>query len=420
MPGSASPAKAADGWALDRHQGLPGAVTAARSLRNPWADALRALALLGVFIVNAVGYAQAPDYPQPVGGPLPANAPLALVLHGLLVALVQGKAWSVLCFLLGFSLGDMALRLRATGHNVWRGLRARYRALLLVGVLHGALLYFGDILTMYALCGGWAARWATTRPARLLRIWRHTTVLAIAMQLVLGGTLWLAQYAPSDPQPVPIVLMHASTPWDFMAANANAYLWAQVGSVLFFLPMLLWLTVAGLLARRFGLLGTRRYARQFWRRHLGPTHLVLALALNLGLALATVRLHALGQADTTQLGLATVLMGLPGIWLAAAAVGWCMRYQHRHPSPPRWVTWLAPAGQQTLAMYLLLSLALVLGRTALQSLEGATAPSLALAIAAWWVAVCAARWATRRGLRDPVSRWLSQRTKAALLKYAPR
>ncbi|WP_295951830.1 hypothetical protein [Rhodoferax sp.] len=388
---------------------------APRSLRNPWVDALRALALLGVFVVNAVGYAQAPDYPQPVGGPLPTGAPLALVLHGLLLALVQGKAWSVLCFLFGFSLGDMALRLRATGLNVRLGLRARYRTLLLVGVVHGALLYFGDILTMYALCGWLAARWATARPARLLQIWLRITVLVTATMLVLGGSLWLAPYAPNDAQPMADALIHAPTLSAFMAVNAAAYLWAQVGSVLFFLPMLLWLTVAGMLARRFGLLGQRRYARQFWRRHLGTQHLVLGLALNLDLALATVRLHALGQADTTRLGLYTVLMGLPGIWLAAAAIGYCMRYQHRYPTPPGWVAWLAPAGQHTLAMYLLLSLALVLGRTALQGLDGATAPSLALAMAAWWLAVCAARWATRHRLRDPVSRWLSQRTNPASL-----
>jgi uncharacterized protein len=382
-----------------------GAVTAVRSLRNPWVDAWRALALLGVFIVNAVGYAQAPDYPQPVGGPLPADSALALALHGLLLALVQGKAWSVLCFLFGFSLGDMALRLHSTGHNARLELRARYRKLWLLGVLHGALLYFGDILTMYALCGWLASRWATARPTRLLRMWRRITVLATVLVALLVGVQWLALSA--DAEPLAEALINAPTLQIFMAGNAAAYLWAQAGSVLFFWPLLLWLTVAGILARRFGLLGQRRFARQFWSRHLGAPQLRWSLALNLGIALAAVWRHALGPTHPAWLGLATALAAVPGMWLAAAAIGGCMRYQHRHPAPPRWVLWLAPAGQHTLAMYLLLSLALVLGHTALRSLDGSTAPTLALAVAAWLAAVYAARWATRQGLRDPISRWLS-------------
>ena len=86
----------------------------------------------------------------------------------------------------------------------------------------------------------------------------------------------------------------------------------------------------------------------------------------------------------------------------------------------RWAAWLAPAGHHTLAMYLLLSLGMALGRGALRALAGDTALTLAVALLAWLAAVATARWASRHGWRDPLARWLSRRPAGVTLDTAAR
>ncbi|SDO43508.1 uncharacterized protein SAMN05216303_1011406 [Rhodoferax sp. OV413] len=363
--------------------------------REPWVDALRALALLGVFVVNMVGYAQTPDYPLPIGSPLPAGSVLAQVLHGLLLALVQGKAWPLLCFLFGYSLCAL--------------LRSRYRKLLCVGLLHGSLVYFGDILTAYAVCGLVATGWAGVRPARLLRIWRWLSLLVVVLLLGNGVLLWQWKDGDYPPFSAADTLVATDSLQAFIALNASSYLEGQIGSLTAFFPLLLWLTVAGMLARRFRLLGSRRAARLFWARHFGRSQLALALLLNLALGAASAWLHRAGTPHPITLSAFFVLGALPGIWLVACLLGFGMRHIHSRSQLPRWAGWLAPAGHHTLAMYLLLSLGMALGHGALRQLGGDTALTLAIALLAWLAAVAAARTASRHGWRDPLARWLSRR-----------
>nr|WP_315231466.1 hypothetical protein [uncultured Albidiferax sp.] len=383
------------------------------TLREPWVDALRALALLGVFVVNMVGYAQTPDYPLPIGAPQPADSLLAQVLHGLLLALVQGKAWPLLCFLFGYSLCALALQTRARGQPVGRLLRARYGKLLCVGLLHGSLVYFGDILTAYAVCGLVAAGWASARPARLLRIWRRLTLLVVVLLLGNGVLLWQWKDGVYPPYSEADSLVATEGLQSFIALNASSYLEGQIGSLTAFFPLLLWLTVTGMLARRFRLLGSRRAARQFWARRFGRGQLALALLLNLALGTASAWLHHTGTPHPITLSAFFVLGALPGVWLVACLLGWGQRHLHRQPQLPRWAGWLAPAGHHTLAMYLLLSLGMALGHGALRLLGGDTALTLAVALLAWLAAVAAARWASRHGWRDPLARWLSRRPAPA-------
>lgn len=388
---------------------MPNPTTAPHSQRDPWVDALRALALLGVFIVNMVGYTQAPDYPLPVGAPRPADSVLAQLLHGLLLALVQGKAWPLLCFLFGYSLCTQALQARARGLQPSVLLRSRYRKLLCVGLLHGSLVYFGDILTAYALCGLVAAGWASARPAQLLRIWCTLTWLILALLLLNGVLLWQWKEGIYPPYAAADTLVATPDAAAFLALNASSYLEAQIGSLFAFLPMLLWLTVAGMLAGRLRLLSGRHYARRFWARHFGRWQLVLALLLNLALGMASVLVHRGGPPHPVTLSAFFIPGVLPGMWLLACLLGTAMRRLHRQPQLPRWAVWLAPAGHHTLAMYLLLSLGMALGQSALRALDGDTALTLAIALLAWLAAVVTARWASRHGWRDPLARWLSRR-----------
>ena len=381
--------------------------------REPWVDALRVLAVLGVFIVNAMGYPFAPDYPVQAGAPQPADSTTAIVINGLLIAFVQSKAWPLLTFLFGYSLCSIALQSRAKGWVARDVLRLRYWKLLLVGVLHGALIYFGDVLTVYALCGLVAARWALLRPAQLLKVWKTVTIFFIISTVIyalLAVALLFFQYSPADASALAIqtktTLFAAPDIVTLLALNMRTYFgnWLEV---IIFLPFVFWLTVAGILARRFQLLSNRRFAQWFWAKHLLIWQLFFALAFNVSLGLAAVQFHTLGSLHENKLYGVSALSTNAGIWLAACLLAWGMRRWHKRSALSPWVIWLAPAGRHTLAMYLWLSIVLMLSSHAYLGVSGSTPLRLGAVMLAWISVVCLARQASKLGMRDPIARWLS-------------
>ncbi len=384
------------------------------SHREPWVDALRTVAVLGVFLVNAMGYPFAPNYPLTAGAPQPVDSLASIFMNGFLVAFVQGKAWPLLCFLFGYSLCSVALQSRAKGLATSPILRVRYWKLLLIGVLHGALVYFGDILTAYAVCGLVCGRWALSRPAVLLKIWKWLTVAVLGwlfLLMALGINLLL-----NAPPPVPDAvsagnqvstrLFLAQDIHALLALNMRAYFVYQVDAASF-IPVFLWLTVSGMLARRFSLLSAKRTARIFWSQHVLFWQLPIALFLNMAIGAAVIKLHTLSSVDEVKLsGLAT-LNTVTSVWFTMALLAWAMRRWHKYALLPQWAAWLAPAGRHTLAMYLSLSLILMLTSTPYLGLSGTTAMRLMVVVMAWVLAVCVARYASSRGKRDPIARWLS-------------
>jgi uncharacterized protein len=381
--------------------------------REEWVDALRVLALLGVFLINGLGYAFSPAYPLQIGPPQPLHSPWALAVHGFVVACVQGKAWPLLSFLFGYSLCAVALSARAKGKNPKTVVLKRYAKLLLVGVLHGALLYFGDILTAYALCGLLVGAFALLKARRVVALWHLTWAMGFATVFFLGIILTAMIVSPNLPtgtayfNSIKLRFGLLRTVGDFFALNSSSYLTQQLDSIFSFFPLVLWCMVAGILAKRFALLSQRRSARQFWQTHLGPTQLLLALACNIALAVWSVRWHdAYGYNE--RVGIVAGLSGVAGMWLAAAALGAAMRTLHRWDALPRWVLWLAPAGRHTLAMYLGLSSCLVLSGGAFFAFKGGTVATFSTLCSLWLAAVLLAKAASQRGLRDPVASWLSK------------
>jgi uncharacterized protein len=384
--------------------------------REPWVDGLRGLAILGVFIVNTLGYPFAPDYPSFSGMPQPLDSVLASVVHGLVVALIAGKAWSLLCLLLGYSLMDIALRLRAQGKFSLSMLRVRYWKLLIVGALHGALIYFGDILTMYALCALISSRWVMKRPRLLFSIFKKLSVIIFLLALisiVIGVAILINSDYKSTTKALdtdPFRLFFSKDAFTFWSLNMRAYFSMQLYG-LFSLPLLLWLLVAGMLIRRFRLFSTRQFARKFWAKYFGMWQLIVALILNLLIGYLTTIHHGVDPVSLHKLtGIGSLSLALD-IGLTANLVAYGMRHWHKTLRIPRWIIWLVPAGQNTLMMYLLLSISLALSNTAFLGLAGGTLLTLCIVVFMWFVAVYLARLAVARGLRDPITQWLSPSVK---------
>jgi uncharacterized protein len=99
-----------------------------------------------------------------------------------------------------------------------------------------------------------------------------------------------------------------------------------------------------------------------------------------------------------------------GIWLVASALAIVVRYWHKVKYLPPWIHWLAPAGKHTLAMYLSLSLALMLSGGAFLNIQVSTQVRLIVVVCAWISAVLLAKYATNRGFRDPIASWISAKS----------
>src|SRR5215468_6527542 len=109
------------------------------SARLPAIDALRGIALFGILLVNMAGFHSGIS-----GGPGAAGSATGAVI----MWLFTGKFILIFSFLFGWGVHTQA------AHEAFR---ARYLrrllGLFLIGVVHGAFLFFGDILATYAILG---------------------------------------------------------------------------------------------------------------------------------------------------------------------------------------------------------------------------------------------------------------------------
>jgi uncharacterized protein len=113
-------------------------------------DVLRGLAICGILIGNMQwfsGYGMVPEA-------IAAQAPLAdKVVHFLLHFFVEGKFYSIFSFLFGFGFALQIARAEERGDLTASLFKRRLFWLLVIGLLHAFLLWYGDILSVYALLG---------------------------------------------------------------------------------------------------------------------------------------------------------------------------------------------------------------------------------------------------------------------------
>lgn len=117
-------------------------------------DVLRGIALLLIFLVNIFVMALTTDQNLGLEGPLAAAGFVMLVGRG------------VALFSMLFGMG-LILQMQRVGEGFPRIYRRRLISLAVIGLLHGVLLYVGDILFVYALWG-WVLFRCRHWPARRL------------------------------------------------------------------------------------------------------------------------------------------------------------------------------------------------------------------------------------------------------------
>ena len=353
-------------------------------------DALRALALFPVIAVNWVGYPALPDA-GPLSPPSPADSLVAQTLSWCLHALIAGKGISLLVFLFGYSQGLSQSR----GEEALGKRRRRLAKLLTLGLLHGTLLYMGDILTLYAVAGSILAIWAGHSMAMLKVRLRMLIGLELA---VIALTVLMASMPLSGE---PSISLSAPATWgDWTLRNAGHFLASTIAFATLGLPTPLLLMTAGLMAARLRLFSHPRWEpalRRWSRRALWP-----AVAVNI--AFASLLWPGLRDGDSYVTSRYAIFYLYPTLLLLSAVVPALVL---RMRSDPRLLNALAPLGRHTLTLYLsssVLSFALFSG--AGLAWQPGTVVATGLALAYWTAGLVLARVRGPRPL--PLERWLSR------------
>lgn len=362
--------------------------------RETLPDALRALAMVSVLVLNAIGYAAAPWGPM-LGQRMPADSALAAAMQGVVGALLQGKGMAMLAFVFGMALW-LSARRRARPEAQRRGL-VRNRRLLRLGILHGLFVYFGDILTLYALVGRLLLR-RLHMPWRLLRrhlrralLWAVLAKLAFLMLLLLPSAPW--------DEAAPTSMATVQGAWAFVQLNALAYTTSQLIGALFAAPVVYLCMVCGVAAARLRLLTHRRWrpVLRCWLWRCGPALLGLSIFYGWGSAVTQASDPARTWIDA---GGDLITVPVAACYLAALALA-------SAGGQARWCHRLSPLGQRTLTLYVGHSvLCLVLFSGAGLAIALSTVQIVLACLGLWLLAWVAAACSGNR--RWPLEAWMGR------------
>lgn len=328
--------------------------------RVPRIDALRGLAVFGIMLVNIWGFVygwQLMTYPAP-DGQLAFIDKAAIFFSA---AFAEQKFYPIFSFLFGAGFALQTGGARRPGPElsaIEQQYRRRLNWLLACGLLHALLLWFGDILVMYAITGFWLALRIGERPARLFVslkkvIWVNVALVAFTTLLYVSDESTTGQVADHLEAIARDHAVYTTGTWleilklrlsDFAATAAN---------LIFVLPRVALLFLLGALAARSGLLRYPERHRAFWRRVL-VIGLVIGVPLNLAWGVAAVDSTLNDGTRSMVARILAAAMEVAGPLMASGYVAIFML------SGPRVARILEPVGRMALTNYLMQSLLMVL------------------------------------------------------------
>lgn len=299
-------------------------------------DALRAVALAGVIVMNLMTFSGiAYLTPEMRAELLGAADQITWVILRLLV---DEKALSVFSFMFGFSF-SMILRKALSAQDATARFVRRLLVLFLIGLFNAFFLFWADILMSYALLG-----LILPLAARLPISW----ITGLALSLLISGPAVMALGGHGGPTPVPMGHVESLEAYaspnvtDTVQQNwtmiANASQGADGTLVLRFFQ-LAGLFLLGLAAGKSGLFTTLAAKRAKLQR------LGLGFVLT-GLTMALIaRYLAPSDGVWVMLSLNSPVMAIGYIMLIGSALA--------HPSAAWLCRFLAPLGRMTLTGYLM-------------------------------------------------------------------
>lgn len=388
--------------------GTPALTPVAAGERVALIDVLRGFAIFGILLVNLQFFFS--PVAEQLLGETPFKAPIDRLAHGAIVFFAQAKFYSLFSFLFGMGLAIQMERALARGRRVAPFFARRMLWLLLIGLAHAFLLWFGDILITYALLGFVLILFRQCKDRTLLRwtvglfavpvlgYWTVAGMAALARQTPAGTAALESQLAAQmDGFRQATEAAYAAYPsghWlEIFAVRAQEWLTVNAVAVVFAMPGILALFLVGLN------LGRRRFFQRLpetlpaVRRWIVPLGVVGVLA-NVGVVMFLGRVNPAVPDLAATLQRTFLAIGGPALcffYVCAITLLW-QRAAVRHM-----LGYLAPVGRMALSNYLMhtvifTTLAYGYGL----GLYGEVSPSVGLAmtlamyllqipLSAWWL-----------------------------------
>ncbi len=324
--------------------------------RHALIDALRGFALFGIVLVNIQGFSWGIGAPS-LGMLWDDAGTLDEVTLTLTSLLLVHKFYPIFCFCFGYGFAVMAKRWRRAGLDT-TGMAARYQRrlqfLLAIGLLHGSVIWFGDILAGYALAGFLLTIHLGLGPRSLLKPLRFWGAVLLVLGLINVFTTLTITPRPVTDAEVGAMLDR------FMIYSSGGYLdtiTSRLGDVaqllvawLFVFPHVVFIFLLGALVAQLGWLQAPERHIQTWRR-IFFCSLALGLPFSIGMAAHSVE----SASDPTLLPNTWTVICLMFAPLLAPAYIAALALGSLTPLGGKLVTLLAPMGRMALTNYLMQS-----------------------------------------------------------------
>lgn len=184
----------------------PVAAPVRESARITALDAARGFALLGILLVNIQAFAE-PFGKFIVPKPESPDAATATLFY-LVKVFAEGKFYPLFSILFGIGLILQMGSVQSAGRSFRPLYLRRLFVLLLFGLVHALLLWYGDILFIYALCGTVLLLCSRLQGKTLLTI---GAVLLLGVAVVGGSVFGFMTYA-SNARPAPVSVEASTDP----------------------------------------------------------------------------------------------------------------------------------------------------------------------------------------------------------------
>lgn len=314
-------------------------------------DLIRGVAILGILFMNIMSMA-APQFAYYVPEWYEGAGVADHLIYAVQSLFVESRFFSLFALLFGAGLAIQSDRFRDKGLRPGRWIRRRLLFLLLFGLIHGFLIWLGDILTLYALTGLLVYRWARWPVDRMIKVGAVLVVIGqLALLAAFAGSLASGENILGVPE-LPYTTSELAGLRDrwtgFSRFGENGVLFL---SSLTFIPLSqLWHTAGVML---FGMALYR--SGFFWNRNAWKKTLPWAFLGLLGAA-ALLRLrYALGV-DTTASYATLSMMMIPGVLMAIGYASLLVRLGEGGALLRRA---LRSAGRSAFSLYIAQSVAMV-------------------------------------------------------------
>lgn len=306
-------------------------------------DVIRGLCLLGILVINVFGFFLPMPYID-----LYAwydGSPLELIWYENIAIYIHGSIYPLFAMLFGYGVAIQYNKALANGVSFYSFAPRRFVILLVIGLVHGMLIWWGDILFAYAICALVLLAFIRLKPAMLLVVALLLNgIWHVYMLFALG--YWPNGHAIMEPYVDITTIEHVVV--SYTLGSWTDTLQQRVTDFLFMFQPLMWLTtllpymLLGAAASKLRLVERVRELKWLW---------LLILVVTLGVGIYVKSLFVLQEGTYFQYYAQTFIGGpLVSIGYASIIVLICALPKMMHLCKP-----LASLGRMSMTMYLLQS-----------------------------------------------------------------